>query len=395
MQRACFLLALTLIAPFVGGTRAFAQGGDSKPTPDVLIFSNGDQLTGKLVRATGGNVVFKSDMAGELTISFDKIKELRSGSQASQFALLRKGTPSKEAKHAPEGTLAYADGNLTITPASAPAVTAKPADVAYLVDKPTFDKAVNHRAGMLDGWNGTITGGASVVRSSQNGVTLTAATNLVRAIPLVPYFPSRNRTVINAVESYGTLTTVSPPPAPGQLEPTVKTSIFHADAERDEYFSPRLYALVDIAFDHNFALLQQLQQIYGGGIGWTPVKDAKQELDLKGEVHYERQQFMAPEPQTVPPTVAAPSVTLFGSTFGESYRRILPHKIVFTETGSYLPAWTDFSAYSANFAATLAMPVFKRLSASISTNDSYLNDAPVGTQKNSFQLVTGITYTLH
>ena len=64
---------------------------DAKPTPDVLIFTNGDELTGALVSAAGGNVVFKSDMAGQVTVGFDKIKELRSGTKAAQFALLRKG----------------------------------------------------------------------------------------------------------------------------------------------------------------------------------------------------------------------------------------------------------------------------------------------------------------
>ena len=58
-----------------------------KPAPDVLIFNNGDQLTGKLQRATGGSVVFKSDMAGEVTVSLDKIKELRSD---GGFAVLLK-----------------------------------------------------------------------------------------------------------------------------------------------------------------------------------------------------------------------------------------------------------------------------------------------------------------
>ncbi len=70
------------------------------------------------------------------------------------------------------------------------------------------------------------------------------------------------------------------------------TSIFHADAERDQYFSPRVYALGDVSFDHNFSQGLQLQQVYGGGIGWTALKSAKQELDLKADIHYEKQQYI-------------------------------------------------------------------------------------------------------
>ena len=40
----------------------------AKPAPDVILFTNGDQLTGTVERGVGDNIVFKSDMAGELTI---------------------------------------------------------------------------------------------------------------------------------------------------------------------------------------------------------------------------------------------------------------------------------------------------------------------------------------
>jgi len=345
----------------------------TKPAPaaDVLVFTNGDQLTGHLERATGGDVLFKSDMAGEITVAFDKIKELRSGSGASQFALLR---------------ILYASGDITITPpassSSVAPVTVKPADVAYLVDKPTYDAAISHEAKFKDGWSGTVTGGATVVRSSTNGTTFTAASSLVRAIPTVPYLPARNRTLFNVNETYGQLTTVAPPPP----SPAVKTSIFHADGERDEYFSPRLYALADTAFDHNYSQGLQFQQLYGGGIGWTPVQSPKQQLDVKVDIHYERQEYFV--------SSGTPSTTLVGSTFAETYRRSLPHKIVFTEVGNFIPAWNMLSDYAANVTGTLALPVWKRLNASISTTDNYLNDPAAGFNKNSYQFVTGVTYSL-
>jgi len=69
------------------------------------------------------------------------------------------------------------------------------------------------------------------------------------------------------------------------------TSIFHTDAERDEYFSPKFFALAQTAFDHNYAQGLNLQQVYGGGIGWTAIKSGRQELDLKGTVQYEKQVF--------------------------------------------------------------------------------------------------------
>jgi hypothetical protein len=164
-----------------------------------------------------------------------------------------------------------------------------------------------------------------------------------------------------------------------------KTSIFHTDFEYDRYISPRFYGLGDTSFDHNFALGLDLQQVYGGGFGWTAIQGDKQQLDLKFDVHYEMQKFLA--------TAATPSQNLIGSTFSENYRRTLPGKLLLTETGSVLPAWNNSNAYSANGAVNLALPAYHRLTVNLGLSDAFLNDPPIGYKKNSFQLTTGIGYT--
>jgi hypothetical protein len=363
----------------------------AKPAPDVLVFSNGDQLTGKLERITAGNVVFASDMAGEVTISVDKIKELRSG---AQFALLKKGDKVGKTP-AQEGSVEVAGGNLTLSSSADQAVETVPAkNVDYLIDKATFDGQVGKKAGFLTGWNGTLTGGANIERSTTTGTTLNAGLALVRAIPTVPWMPARDRTTVDVTESYGKESTpVIPPTDPPTPPSVVLSSIFHADAERDQYFSPRLYALVDTALDHNFGQGLQFQQVYGGGIGWTAMKSAKQELDLKVDVHYEKQQYIT-TPVNGSVVATTPSVNLIGSTIFEGYHRDLPKKVVFTETANILPAWNDSKAYSANVMASLSVPVFKRLSATVSATDNFLNDPAEFYRKNSFQFITGVTYLL-
>ena len=90
----------------------------------------------------------------------------------------------------------------------------------------------------------------------------------------------------------------------------------------------------------------------------------------------------------------APSVNIIGSTIFEEYHRNLPRKVLFTETASILPAWNDFRAYSANLTASLSVPVFKRLSATVMTTDNFLNDPAPYFRKNSYQFITGVTYLL-
>ena len=395
LKYVAFFLCLLTLVPFAK-TQTLAEPVPAKPAKDVLIFANGDQLTGKLERVTAGDVVFVSEMAGELTISLDKVKEMRSG---AEFALLRKGERVGKSQ-TQAGAVEVAGGDLTLTPPGGQPAAAVPVkDVEYLIDKATFDKEVSRKADFRSGWTGTITGGASIERSTTNGTTLTADLALVRAIPAVPWMRARNRTSVDVTESYGKLSTPVIPPPPCQppavpcaLPAEVLNSIFHADAERDKYFSSRVFALADTSFDHNYGQGLQLQQLYGGGIGWTAVKNEKQELDLKADVHYEKQQYIATQVNGT--ATMTPGVDIIGSTIFEEYHRNLPRKILFTETANILPAWNDFKAYSANLTASLSVPVFKRLSATVMTTDNFLNDPAPYYRKNSYQFITGVTYLL-
>jgi len=370
-----------------------AKAPPSKPAPDdVVIFNNGDQLTGKLERAEGGHVVFASKMAGELNIPLDNIKQLRAG---EQFTLLRKDTvPTKNYEF--EGSVVIQNKKVYVDESNGTHFIEATSDVAYLIPQKDFDQQMSRKAGFRTGWTGAITGGATLVRSTTSATTLTAGLNLVRVAPTVAWMPPRNRTSLNIVETYGKNTSPGAIPQTTPPTPSVTTlsSIFHSDAERDEYFSPRFYALADLSFDHNYSQGLQLQQVYGGGIGWTPLKSPRQELDLKADLHYEKQAYIT-NPVNGAVVATVPSVDLVGSTIFEGYHRNLPRKMVFTESANILPAFNNETAYSANVTAGLAIPVFKRLSASISTTDNFLNDPSPGYNRNSFQFVTGVTYAIH
>lgn len=364
----------------VSAAQASPAPAPAKPAPDVIVFTNGDQLSGMLVRGVGNNIVFKSEMAGEITVPLDKVKELRS---TGSFALLRKDVPVTRTSTQP-GTIIFADGNVTVAnPAGEPEVVPVK-QMGYLIDQTTYDRELERRPGPWFGWSGALSGGATLVRSTTDVNTFTAGVALVRAIPSVPFLPPRNRTAINFQETYGKQTSPSNPQTLPPSEVVAKTNILHAGAERDQYFSTRFYALAQTTFDHNFAQGLDLQQVYGAGVGWTPFKTDRQQLDLKADVHYEKQEFQTP----------ANNQNLIGSTFSEAYRRVLPRKLLFTETADVLPAWNNTSAYSANATAALVLPLFKRLGMNFSTIDNFLNDPPAGFKKNSYQFVTGVTYSL-
>jgi len=379
------LLVLSLFSGtlFQQAVTAQAQGAAGKPVPDLIVFTNGDQLTGTLERATGDSFLFKSDVVGEVTVSADKIKELRAN---GKFVALKKDEKITRTSKQP-GAITYGDNAISVADTKSGAPEVIPIkNLANLIDDATFTAEVTSNPGIWYGWHGAISGGITAIESTQTGQSYNLAVTLARLIPSVDFLPPRTRTTVNVLETYGKITQPAiPQTIPPTLASVTKTNIFHADAEHDKYFdATKLYGLVGVSFDHNFSQGLNLQQIYGAGLGYTVIKTPVQEFDVKADVHYERQNFQPPTPNT----------NLIGSSFTELYHRNLPAKIIFTESGTFIPAWNKTNAYSAILAAGLQLPTYKRLSLNVNLLDNYLNNPAVGFNKNSFQFITGVLYTL-
>ncbi len=341
---------------------------------DVLILVDGEKLIGHLERVEGKIVRFKSDMAGEVTLDWSKVKELQSAGRfavvPNTFRIGRHGNPAG----IPRGTISVTDQKVEISQQNAPPRAVDAGDVAAVVPEPEFEKAIG-KPGFLEDWKANVTAGFSLVEATQNARTLTVNSSAVRIVPGETWADPRNRTSLDFAASYGTVS------QPGQ--PTIKTDIIHGDAERDEYFSARSYGFGAVAYDHNYSQGLDLQQNYGGGIGRTILKTASEQLDLKVGINYIRQQFQS-----------GPAQNLFGSMFEQTFRRGFRHGALLTEQAEITPAWNNLNAYTAAATATFTVPLTKRLLLTFGSSDAFLNDPPPGFKKNSFQLTTGITYPI-
>jgi hypothetical protein len=362
-----------------------AQSAPTAASTDVIVFTNGDQLTGKLVREVAGTVTFHSEVAGDITVKWEKIKSIHT---SEQFAAIQEGqhvTRKTADADIAVGGLQVQDDQIKVTPASGNEKDIPTKNTHYLIDQATYTKELRSNPGFFQGWTGGLTAGATLVEGTQNSRSFTGSAALVRAIPGVDWLDPRNRTLFDFAGAYGTVT------QPGQT--SLKSNIIHADGERDWYVSPRFYFLAVAAFDHNFSQGLNLQQSYGGGAGYTLIKDPKQELDLKFDIHFERQTYFV-TPNILPPPPLTPSKNLIGADFGDAYMLKLPHGLVFNQTAMITPAFNNTNAYSALATADLLFPVYKRLGFTVGSLDNFLNDPAFGSKKNTFQFTAGVTYTL-
>jgi Protein of unknown function, DUF481 len=405
-------LAATLSLLLLTALSGLAQSATKKPvTPaakkepaikEVLTLKNDDRFTGQLLNSTGTEIKFKTDLAGEVTVKWENVKELKS---KRDFAVVPKDVKdARDSAKVPQGAIKIGEKGILVSPISTtkPEISAAPAGseakpgattpeaaaikeipttkIAVIVDDTTYQKEIHKKIGFTSGWDGHITTGTSMIYATQNSYLFQVDTALKRAVPTVSWLDPKLRTTINFTLSAGKTT------QPG-TETTI-TNIFHVDAERDEYFSPRGYYLQGLSFDHNYSQGLVLQQNYGFGVGATLFKKKDSEFDVTTDLHYESQHFNATA------NVSQLNLNLVGSTLTEVYTRKWG-KLQFNEKLLADIAWNNASAFSASGTSSLRLPVYKKLAFSVSTIDTFLNNPQVGYKKNSLQFSTGFALNLH
>jgi hypothetical protein len=132
--------------------QAQAPAAPAAPS-DVIIFTNGDQLTGKLLREVAGSVTFHSDIAGDVSVTWDKIKSIKTG---QQFAVIQQGqhvTRKTADADIVQGNVQVEDNQVEVNQAAGAASKNIPVkDAQYVIDKDTYTKELRGNPGFFSGW---------------------------------------------------------------------------------------------------------------------------------------------------------------------------------------------------------------------------------------------------
>lgn len=369
-----FLGVLIMIAPTVSAQTA------PKPDPDVLELNDGEKLIGHLVSAAGASLTFHSDAAGDVTIDWAKVKTLKS---AGKFAVAEKGAVLD--KHAdltkvPQGTVSASDQKLSVDPGNgAPVIEIPVANAANVVSQSNFLNAFKTPK-LTEDWHGSAGLGIDLIEATQKSRNITAGVSLQRIVSGESWTSPRYKTLFDFNLADSQLSQSG--------KPTISSDLIHADIEHDMFLSNRLFAFVSADFLHSSSQGMKLQQTYGGGLGYVVLRDEHQELDVKGAVDYIRQTFE-------PAVPILPDKSLIGASLGETYTRTFKGGVAFHEGATFIPAFNDSNAYTANAFANFSIPVHKRLMITIGGLDSYVNEPPAGFKKNSFEFVTQLAYKVN
>ena len=369
---------------------------------EVLTLTNGDTLTGELLSSNASEIKFKSNLAGEVTVKWEAIKELKS--ERSFAVIPLKIKDSRNSASVPQGAIRFDEKTVTVSPAvpgkheansllsveetkafdstqKMVEATVMPSEkIGYIIDDVAYQREINRKIHWTSGWDGHISTGSTTILSTQTSFLLAINGSLKRSVPTVVWLDPKLRTKVDFNLSLGKTTQVG--------DADTYTNIYHVGLERDEYFSRRGYYLQVTSFDHDFSQGLVLQQIYGGGVGATLHKNEFHEFDVTADLHYEGQKFNATA------GVSELNLHLIGSSLTESYSRNWG-KIRFDEKVSANIAWNNATAFSALANSSLRAPIYKKIGFSVSVIDNFLNNPQVGYQKNSLQFSTGFAFSLH
>src|SRR5207244_2786747 len=149
---------------------------------DVIVFVDGEKLSGQLESATGASVIFKSDILGEVTVPWSKIQEIHS---SQKFAAIPNGVrlhKREDASQVPQGTLSATGQQFQLDTGGPSPKALAIGDVSNVVNEVAFQRAFE-RSSFTQGWKGGATAGLSLTEATQKSQVYTAALSMVRVVP--------------------------------------------------------------------------------------------------------------------------------------------------------------------------------------------------------------------
>jgi putative salt-induced outer membrane protein YdiY len=365
-----FCLSLALVAASLAVGPLAAQAPE-KPTPDVLVLTDGERLVGKFLNAAGGQVTFKSNMAGVLTVNLADVEELKS---EGKFVVFAKGAAvhtAADATKLPTGTVSVAAKKLEVKPASGPAQSMPVADVGKVLNATAVD-AAQKPASLLQNWHGLANLGLTLQAATTDSRTATLFASFTRDSPGEGWLKARNRTHLDyfglAFYSYK------------RFDPTTThVALFQANFVQEHYWNSKWFVFGGASFEHASTQGLDLLQAYGGGVGYKLLEGKHGELDVRGGLGFMRQEFVDPSINR----------SMLGSRFGMSYSKTFHNGIVFSLNGGARPAWTYPKAFFAGGNMSLTIPISKHFGFNITENETFLNLPSPYRRKNTSQSAAG------
>ena len=342
---------------------------------DQVTLKNGDRLTGTVVKSDGKTLVLHTDAAGDVTIQFAAIQEIKTD-QELHVSL-------KDGKTA-IGPVTTADGKIEIATKASGTVEAPKDDVTLIrndAEQQAYDKSLH--PGLMHGWNGGANVGFSVARGNSQTENLAVAFNAVH--------PTLNDKITLYASSIYTKNDL---PAPG----SVGANLVQGGLRYDRNVNPRLFVFAGADFMANALQFLDLRASYSGGFGYHAIKSDATTLNFLGGLNFTHETYSNGPvnlPITDPPTYASYGHTnkFAALTLGEELNHKLGKSTVVAQNFYFYPDLQDTGQYRGIFNLGTVTKISKWLGWQNQFGDVYVSNPPVGAKKNDLVITTGLNFS--
>jgi putative salt-induced outer membrane protein len=339
---------------------------------DQVTLKNGDRLSGTVVKSDGTTLVLHTDAAGDVTLQFAAIQEIKTD---QELHVSVKGGKTAV------GAVTTTDGKLEIATKTNGTVEVPKDDVTLIrndAEQQTYDKSLH--PGLAHGWNGGVNVGFSIARGNSETENLALAINAIH-----PTLNDKITLYLSSIDTQNDLAT-----------PSTVANLVQGGLRYDRNLNPRVFVFAAGDFMSNALQELDLRQVYTGGLGYHAIKSDNTTLDFLGGVNYTHETY------SNGPLVTG-STTVFQSygktnkfvalTLGEELNHKVGKSTVITENIYFFPDLQDTGTYRATFNFGTVTKISKWLGWQNQFADIYVTNPPVGAKKNDLILTTGLNFS--
>jgi putative salt-induced outer membrane protein YdiY len=322
---------------------------------DQITLTNGDRLTGTIIKSDDKELTLKTDYAGELKIDWTAVQGLTS---AEPLHIRTKAGQTLV------GPVASSDGNLTVTTASG-SIQAPKNDIVNIrsaAEETAYEKSLH--PGLLQGWNGGTNVGFALTRGNSQTKNLALAFTATRA------------TLHDKLGLYAN-SVYAANDAPGAVPSTTANAV-QSGIRYDRDFAPRVFAFVVADFQTDSLQGLNLRSVPGAGLGYHAIKNEKTTLDLLAGIDYTRESYTAFTRNFV------------AASLGEELMHKWGAATVVAQKLEFFPNLQSAGEYRGNFVFGTVTKLSKWLGWQNSFGDIYVSNPPLGKKKNDVMLTTGL-----
>jgi len=336
---------------------------------DQVTLKNGDRLTGTVVKSDGKTLVLHTDAAGDVTLKYDSIQEIKTD---EELHVSLKGGKSAV------GPVTTTDGKLQIATKTSGTVEARTEDVTLIrndAEQQAYDKSLH--PGLMHGWDGGINVGFSVARGNSQTENLALAFNAVH-----PTLHDKITLFASSINTTNDLAT-----------PSTVASLSQGGLRYDRDLRPRVFVFGAADFMANALQFLDLRQVYSGGFGYHAIKSDRTILDFLGGLNYTHETYSNGTPVLGFPGVfeSYGKTNKFAAlTLGEELSTKLGKSTVIAESLGFFPNLQQTGEYRFTFNFGTVTKLNKWLGWQNQFGDIYISNPPTASKNNDIIFTTGL-----